>query len=102
MKRAAVYGIIITFLMTTAAWGKVGGGDITFRVRTQGDVFFSHDVHVAKNGLKCTECHRLYAISNMSGGTTMNDMQKGKYCGACHNAKRAFDVRERCERCHKK
>ena len=89
-------------MMTTSAWGKVGGGDITFSVKDQGNVFFSHDVHVVKNGLRCAECHRLYAISNMRGGATMNDMQKGKYCGACHNARRAFGVRESCGRCHKK
>jgi c(7)-type cytochrome triheme protein len=102
MKRTAISGIIITLLMTASAWGKVGGDDITFRVKAQGDVVFSHDIHVVKNNLKCAECHRLYAISNMHGGATMGDMQKGKYCGACHNAQRAFGIRERCDRCHKK
>lgn len=102
MKGAAIFGFIITFLAATSVWGKIGGGDITFRVRSQGDVVFSHDYHVGKNGLKCAECHRLYGISKMRGEATMDDMQKGKYCGACHNARRAFGVRERCDRCHKK
>jgi c(7)-type cytochrome triheme protein len=95
-------GVIIILFLGSAAWCKVGGGDITFKVNGSSDVLFSHDVHVGQKALKCAECHQLYAIAKISKGTTMEDMRKGKYCGACHNSQRAFGINENCERCHKK
>ena len=100
MKKKSFYAGVMILLLVSAAWGKVGGGDITFKVKGSSDVVFSHDVHVG-NGLRCAECHQLYAIAKMSNGTTMNDMQRGKYCGACHNAQRAFGVKDNCKRCHR-
>jgi c(7)-type cytochrome triheme protein len=32
----------------------------------------------------------------------MKAMEQGKSCGACHNGKVAFSVKENCESCHTK
>jgi c(7)-type cytochrome triheme protein len=93
--------ILAVFLSISPAFGKIGGGDIAFKVNGAGIVLFSHDSHVGQRGLKCAECHQLYSIAKMSNGTSMADMQKGKYCGSCHNGKRAFDAKSNCDKCHK-
>ena len=82
--------------------GVVGGGDITLKSR-QGDVLFSHDLHVARVGAKCQQCHdSLYTNAVQHKSVTMRQMQEGKSCGACHNGKQAFSVKADCARCHKK
>ncbi len=101
MKKSIGLGMVLTMFLFSSSWGAIGGGDIVFKVNGSPKVLFSHEVHVGKNGLKCAECHQLYAIAKMSNGTTMTDMQKGKYCGACHNARRAFGVSDNCGRCHR-
>lgn len=101
MKKIVSTGLIMILFLVSGAWGKVGGGDKVFKVKGSPDVVFSHDIHVGRNGLKCVECHRLFAMARMSNKTTMNDMQKGKYCGACHNAQRAFGIKDNCGRCHR-
>ncbi|HUL00242.1 MAG TPA: c(7)-type cytochrome triheme domain-containing protein [Nitrospirota bacterium] len=34
---------------------------------------------------------------------TMQEMDKGQSCGACHNGQKAFDVKDKnnCKKCHK-
>lgn len=85
------------------AFAEIGGGNITFKVKTAGDVNFSHESHIANIGLKCTDCHAsLFITQEKHVKTTMAQMQKGKSCGACHNGKKAFDVKANCNTCHKK
>ncbi len=102
MKGRGTIAVVFCLLAASAAWGKVGGGDITFSVTGASDVVYSHEFHIAKAGLKCTDCH--YQIFNMREEVrrwTMADMVKGKSCGACHNGQRAFAVQENCTKCHK-
>lgn len=102
MKKTAVGVVAACLLVAFAAWGKVGGGDITFSVSGAGNVLYSHDVHVTKAGLKCSDCHyRLFKQAKMSGLTTMASMQTGKACGACHNGQKAFAIKGNCNKCHK-
>lgn len=49
--------IAVCLASATAAWGAVGGGDITFRIPAAKNVIFSHDSHIMKAKLKCSECH---------------------------------------------
>ena len=72
-----------------------------------GPVTFSHARHLAKVG-KCTPCH-MRDIKMKRGGTgafTMDAMQQGKTCGACHDGKTTvggapvFSLDE-CDRCHR-
>lgn len=83
--------------------GRIGGGDISFKAGKERDAIFSHDTHVSDIGLKCTECHdSLFITQEKHKKVTMLEMRKGVSCGACHNGKRAFDVKGNCSNCHKK
>ena len=70
---------------------------------SEGKVIFDGKTH-GDTGLKCTDCHT--KIFPMKKGTkiTMAEMNEGKYCGVCHNGKKAFKSSEgaNCEKCHKK
>jgi len=83
---------------------RIGGGDITFSPKSQPQVIFSHETHVKGKGIKCTGCH--YQIFQMAQGSYKMDMtkiNKGDFCGKCHNGQKSFDVKvkENCVRCHK-
>lgn len=97
------FSIAVTLLLLAApVLALVGGGDITLKSKG-GKVVFSHETHVSGSGLKCTACHdKLFTSSKKHKHMTMKAMQKGKFCGACHNGKIAFSVKGDCARCHKK
>ena len=102
MKLLTVGILVIAFVASSGLAG-VGGGDITFEVKDRGNVTFSHDNYVTSVGLKCTDCHdSLFITKEKHKKVTMAQMQKGQSCGACHNAKKAFDVKANCSNCHKK
>lgn len=72
----------------------------------QPPVRFNHFGHQAQNP-DCRTCHdTLFKMER--GSTDMNSdlnseaMEKGKFCGACHNGERAFSVKENCAACHMK
>jgi len=71
--------------------------EVVFKVKETGPIVFSHNKHVEM--YKCNSCHtKLYAIGN-NKPVSMAAMEKGKSCGACHNAKEAFAVSD-CQKCH--
>lgn len=71
--------------------------EIVFKVKETGPTVFSHSKHIEM--YKCDSCHtKLYAIGK-NKPVSMQAMEKGKSCGACHNAKEAFAVSE-CQKCH--
>jgi len=83
---------------------KVGGGDLTFSPKNASPVVFSHEKHVNGKGLKCTGCH--YQIFQMAQGSykmEMSKINKGDFCGKCHNGQKCFDVKDakNCNRCHR-
>ncbi|MDA8170064.1 MAG: cytochrome c3 family protein [Nitrospiraceae bacterium] len=62
-------------------------------------VVFSHEVHTAM--FACKDCHgKLFPMKATPGVMKMDAMNAGKYCGACHNGKKAFASTE-CQMCHK-
>ena len=69
-------------------------------------VVFPHWVHRAR--YTCRVCHLELGFSMRSGDTriTREQYTAGKYCGACHDGKNAFTVRDgespQCGRCHMK
>ncbi len=106
MKPVIVAALLSLFFVLPqgALANKVGGGDITFSPKNAKAVVFSHEKHVSEKGLKCTGCH--YAIFQMAQGSykmDMNKINKGDFCGKCHNGQKAFDVNDQknCVRCHK-
>jgi c(7)-type cytochrome triheme protein len=75
--------------------------DVDFKLKDSGDVKFSHEFHA---GLyKCGDCHiKLYLPSAKNKRISMEEMEKGRSCGACHiESKEAFSVKANCDRCHK-
>lgn len=97
-----IRAVVLVALFGSVAFAGVGGGDITMKNKG-GDTVFSHDVHVGSASLKCQDCHaKLYTNTRQHKATTMKTMAQGKSCGACHNGKSAFSVKENCESCHKK
>lgn len=90
-------GILMCAGVVVAA---VGGGDLVMK-NEGGDSTFSHETHVDGAGLKCSECHpKLFINTRQHKPVTMEMMEQGQSCGACHNDKTAFTVKENCDRCH--
>ena len=74
--------------------------EVVFKVKDAGNVKFSHELHTGI--YKCGECHvKLYLPSAKNKRVTMAEMEAAKSCGACHDDKSAFTVKENCDRCHK-
>lgn len=70
---------------------------VVFQVKETGPTVFSHAKHVSR--YSCSACHtRLFPLGGKKH-SSMAAMEKGKSCGACHNAKEAFAVAE-CDKCH--
>ena len=70
---------------------------ITIQTEDVGVVEFSHSVH----GTRCNECHpKLFQKKRNSNHVTMQAMERGRSCGACHNGRRAFSVKGDCTTCH--
>lgn len=72
--------------------------EIAYQVKATGPTLFSHKIHLRVTG--CAECHpKLYSPSQRNRRVGMAAMEKGASCGACHNSKKAFSVKE-CSKCH--
>jgi c(7)-type cytochrome triheme protein len=70
----------------------------------RGKVTFDGKVHADK-GLKCADCHTTPKLFEMKKGgdkMTMAAMNEGKFCGTCHDGKKAFSVKApaSCVKCH--
>ena len=87
-----------------AAWGVPTGKSLEYTASPMGTVTFDGTTH--KNaGLVCKDCHNPEIFPKMKQGgvkITMNDLYAGKYCGRCHDGKRAFKILGNCTRCHHK
>ncbi len=72
--------------------------EITYKVKETGPTHFRHKTHLGS--AECGACHpALYASNQKNRRVGMAAMEKGKSCGACHNSKRAFSLKE-CSKCH--
>jgi len=105
MKRLFIVTVLLACMLIpfSAFADKIGGGDLTFTPKNASPVIFSHEKHVTDKGLKCTGCH--YQIFQMAQGSYKMDMSKinkGEFCGKCHNGQKGFDVKDQknCSRCH--
>lgn len=95
---------IVTLLAGGTALAVGPGKTLEFKSSSMGTVEFDGAVH--KNaGLVCADCHNPTMFPKMKQGTvkiTMNDLYAGKYCGKCHDGKKAFWIKGNCARCHHK
>ena len=73
--------------------------EITFNLKGVTPATFSHKFHT--EAYSCKDCHtKTFPYKTVVGKATMNDMLKGKSCGACHNGKDAFASSGDCAKCH--
>ncbi len=107
MMRGLSLAVALLLAFLPLQYGRAEVGDIAFARKTPGaDDFppavFPHWLH--RMQFKCYVCHE--AVFQMKAGAnavTMDAIQHGKYCGACHNGKTAFaPMFEHCSRCHRK
>ena len=95
------------FLMVVASGSALAvgpGKTLEFKGSPMGTVIFDGTVH-RNAGLTCSDCHNPEIFPKMKQGTvkiTMNDLYAGKFCGRCHNGKKAFMIKDNCTRCHHK
>lgn len=95
--------VVVLLLLATGVAARVGGGDIIFETKKKGAVTFSHDKHVAAIGLTCTDCHpALFGAKAKQAQSPGLHKKQGASCGACHNGKKAFDLKKDCNACHVK
>ena len=111
MKRAFVLSVIVTAVMgalfslypeqsgavgpdKTLVWQGGGAGPVVFEGREH-----------AEEGYGCKDCHPgLFSMKKGASAMTMAAMNKGQFCGACHNGKITFSTNNqaKCHECHGK
>ena len=105
MERAcALLAVFCLVLSVGAAFAAVGGGDVTFNPPNAKQVIFSHEQHVDVKSLKCSACHNhTFQMAKDSQKMDMSKINKGQFCGHCHNGERSFNVKDKasCGKCHK-
>jgi len=80
---------------------KCHAGDIRYRNAEVGDVVFPHSTHIEMYG--CDECHPALFVARQGANRerlTMEAMEGGESCGACHDGSTAFGVADACDSCH--
>lgn len=61
-------------------------------------VKFNHESHMQY--FPCSDCHsKTFPMSKDKTKISMSDLYQGKYCGSCHDGKKAF-VSTDCSKCH--
>jgi c(7)-type cytochrome triheme protein len=105
MKKIALASTLgVTIFAVSSAYAVGSGKELEFKGSPEGTVVFDGTAH--KNaGLTCSDCHNAEMFPKMKQGTvkiTMNELYAGKYCGRCHDGKKAFAIKDNCTRCHHK
>ncbi len=104
MKTALILIAVFCLVLSAGTAVASGGGNLTFKSPNAKTVTFSHDQHVNVKSLKCSACHNhTFQMSKGSDKMDMSKINKGEFCGHCHNGVRSFDVHDKasCGRCHK-
>jgi c(7)-type cytochrome triheme protein len=99
MKKVAILAALVMVMAAAQAMAVPAGKSVEWQT-AMGKVTFKGDDHAGK-GLKCSECHtKIFPYKK--GEMKMADINAGKYCGVCHDGKRAFKPAGNCAKCHKK
>lgn len=94
--------MVLTVMASSNAFAVGPDKNLEFKSNSMGTVIFDGTSH-KKAGLSCSDCHNPEVFPKMKQGTvkiTMNDLYAGKYCGRCHDGKKAFLIKGNCTRCH--
>ena len=102
MKFTSVSAFALALVLSIGNALAVPTGKVEFEGGPLGKVTFDSKVHADK-GLKCADCHA-GAAKLFEDKITMAAMNEGKFCGACHDGKKAHSVKapDACVKCHKK
>lgn len=98
------FGVAMLGFLTSNVLAVPSGQIVIWPGGDQGPVKFEGDEH-AEKGFKCGSCHpSLFEKKKGSARMTMDLLNKGEFCGACHNDKVAFGTSDtgKCHECHKK
>lgn len=100
-----------TLMVFAAACAFIGGAmaspsgmQVEYAGGPMGKVTFDGKVHADK-GLKCDACHtKIFQMKKGTAKMTMAAINKGEFCGTCHNGTKAFKASDpkTCTKCHKK
>ncbi len=106
MKFAGIFAVFAALMLAIGNVMAVPAGKVEFAGGPNGKVTFDAKVHADK-GAKCADCHtkpKLFEMKKGKDKLTMAAMNEGKFCGACHDGKKAFSVKAAadCAKCHKK
>lgn len=81
-------------------------GDVVFKRKSRGSddvpvAVFPHYLH--RMQFKCYACHdEPFQMKTGAADMTMDAIEAGEFCGACHDGKAAFQSTfESCPRCHR-
>jgi c(7)-type cytochrome triheme protein len=103
-KRFLLITVVALTFISSQSFAVPSGKTVEFADGSAGKVVFSGTTHEEK-GLKCNDCHpSIFPMKKTTEELKMSDMNAGKYCGACHNGKKAFSTSDPadCSKCHKK
>lgn len=98
------FSVAIVLSLLVAAGALAAEGDIVFKRNGSGGAvppaMFPHWIHRIR--YKCYACHpEPFAMKAGANKVTMEAIQQGKFCGACHNGKVAWGLTfESCNLCH--
>jgi len=100
----AVILFLAVFLFPAVSSAVPEGINLTWPGGGAGKVTFDGTKH-AKKGYHCETCHisGLFQTKKNADIMTMEAMKQGKFCGICHNGKKAFSTTDpkKCHECHK-
>lgn len=101
--RIIVLSLFVALSFPFAAFAVPSGKVITWPGGGRGRVVFEGKEH-AEKGYTCNSCHPgLFQMKKGAATMTMDALNKGRYCGACHNGTVAFSTNDpgKCHECHK-
>lgn len=110
MKFASLLAMVLAvFLSIGSAMAVPSGKTVEFAPKGADKVVFDGKAHADK-GLKCADCHsapKIFEMKTEAKGApkmAMADINAGKFCGTCHDGKKAFKSSDaaNCAKCHKK
>ena len=100
---AAIF-VLALFLFPAVSSAVPEGINLTWPGGGAGKVTFDGTKH-AKKGYHCETCHiaGLFQTKKNADIMTMEAMKQGKFCGVCHDGKKAFSTTDpkKCHECHK-
>jgi len=105
MKFSGIFAALAALILSAGNVMAVPSGKTVEFASSMGKVTFDGKTHAGK-GLQCADCHtkpKLFEMKKGSDKITMAAMNEGKFCGACHDGKKAFSVKAPadCAKCHK-